>query len=92
MAKKRIHIIVSGRVQGVFYRLSTKRKAKILNLTGWVKNLSDGTVEIIVEGEEDNLRKLLAWCRKGPLIARVDDMKTEWKEFKGEFEYFSIRY
>jgi acylphosphatase len=92
MTKKRIHIIVSGRVQGVFYRLSTKRKAKILNLTGWVKNLPDRTVEIIAEGEEDNLRKLLVWCRKGSLIARVDDMKTEWKEFKGEFEYFSIRY
>ena len=64
----------------------------MLNLTGWVKNLPDRTVEIIAEGEEDNLRKLLVWCRKGPLIARVDDIKTEWQEFKGEFEYFSIRY
>ena len=92
MTKKRIHIIVSGRVHGVFYRLSTKRRAKILNLTGWVRNLSDGTVEIIAEGEEDNLRKLIGWCHKGPLIARVENVNVKWQEFKGEFEYFSIRY
>jgi len=90
--KKRIHIIVSGRVQGVFYRLSAKRQAKILNLTGWIKNKENGKVEIIAEGEEENLRKLILWCRRGPLIARVEDIKTEWKEYKGEFEYFSVRY
>lgn len=90
--KKRVHIIISGRVQGVFYRLSTKRHAKILNLTGWVKNIPDRTVEIIAEGEEVNLKQLIIWCRKGPLIARVDEIKTEWQEFKGEFEYFSIKY
>ncbi|MBW2982383.1 acylphosphatase [Candidatus Woesearchaeota archaeon] len=90
--KKRLHIIVSGRVQGVFYRLTTKRQAKILNLTGWVKNKDDGTVEIIAEGEEENLRKLIAWCRKGPLIARIDNLETKWKEYKKEFEYFSVRY
>jgi len=90
--KKRIHIIIGGRVQGVFFRYGTKRQARILNVTGWVRNNLDRTVEIIAEGEEDNLKQLIAWCRKGPLIARVDNIKTEWKEFKGEFEYFSIRY
>lgn len=90
--KKRIHIIVNGRVQRVFFRLSTKRKAKKLNLTGWVRNNPDKTVEIIAEGEEDNLKRLIAWCHKGPLLARVDNVKTEWQKYKGEFEYFSVRY
>ena len=90
--KKRIHLIISGRVQGVFYRFSTKRQAKILNITGWVRNNEDRTVEIIAEGEEESLKKLNAWCHKGPLMARVDDIKTEWENYTGEFEYFSIRY
>ncbi|MBW2966619.1 acylphosphatase [Candidatus Woesearchaeota archaeon] len=92
MTKKRIHIIISGRVQGVFFRAGTKRQAKILNITGWVKNNPDRTVEIIAEGEETNLKQLISWCSKGPLIARVDDIKIEWQKYKKEFEYFSIRY
>lgn len=90
--KKRIHIIVSGRVQGVSFRFGTKRHAKKLDITGYVMNKDDGTVEIIAEGEETNLKELIRWCMKGPFLARVEDIKTEWKEYKGEFEYFSIRY
>ncbi len=92
MTKKRVHITVYGRVQNVFFRLGTQKQAGILNLAGWVKNNPDKTVEIIAEGEESDLRKLIDYCRKGPLLSRVDDLDISWEESKEEFEGFSIRY
>ncbi len=92
MTKSRIHLIIHGRVQNVFYRLTTKKQAKKLNLTGWVKNLPDRTVEIIAEGEDSKLKQLVAWCNNGPTFARVEKIDTSWEKYTGEFEFFSIRY
>ena len=89
---KRLHLLISGRVQGVFFRESTKRKAKSLNLKGWVRNLPDGKVEILAEGEKENLEKLFRWAKKGPLLAKVKKLSAQWQEFQGEFEDFEIRY
>ncbi len=90
--KSRYHIKISGDVQGVFFRSETKRRAQSLNLTGWVKNTPDGTVEIIAEGEKDNLRKLAVWCGEGPSAARVSNVKLKEREYKREFKTFSVKY
>jgi acylphosphatase len=90
MALKRIHLIVKGRVQGVFFRASAQREAKQHGLTGWVKNRPDGAVEMIVEGEEDDVKDFLAWSQHGPSTARVDKVETRWRSYTGEFAEFRI--
>lgn len=87
----RVHIFISGKVQGVFFRSSTKSKAEELGLTGWVRNLADGRVEAVFEGEEGNVEKMVQWCRKGPQYARVEDVEAIWEEYKGEFNSFTLR-
>lgn len=89
---KRVHLTISGRVQTVGFRFSTKRLANKLGLTGWVKNNDDGTVEAVAEGEDEKLNQLLEFCKKGPFFAKVRDVKIEWQEFKREFEGFEIIY
>jgi acylphosphatase len=88
----RLHIIIFGRVQGVFFRSNTQKQARKLNLTGWVRNNSDGTVEIVAEGSQEALKKFQAWCRKGPMFARVDEIKVKQETPKGEFTSFSVKY
>jgi acylphosphatase len=88
----RLKLIISGRVQGVCYRWFTRDTAVELGLTGWVRNLPDGTVEAVVEGEKDKLEQLLGWCRRGPDLAKVTDIQAEWEEATGEFQDFSIRH
>ena len=90
--KIRAHVIVIGKVQGVFYRAETASKAKQLNLTGWVRNLPDGRVEAIFEGEEINVRKMIDFCRRGPPNAYVVDVNVRQHDWKGEFEKFTVRY
>lgn len=92
MTLARVHIYVSGRVQGVFYRSNTRRKALELGITGWVRNLPDGRVEIVAEGEREKLERLIEWCRRGPPLARVDDLEIAWEEPRGEFESFTIKW
>ncbi len=92
MGKKRAHLAITGRVQGVGFRANTRRKARELRLTGWVKNLHDGSVEAVVEGEKEKIRDLISWANRGPSRARVDEVNVDWEEAKGEFENFSIRY
>ena len=87
----RVHIFVSGRVQGVFFRLKTKDKAEELGVSGWVKNLADGRVEIMAEGEKEKIKDLIGWAQKGPIFARVDKVEVEEGEFKGEFDSFEIK-
>jgi acylphosphatase len=87
----RVHIFISGKVQGVFFRSSTKSKAEELGLTGWVRNLADGRVEAVFEGEEGNVEKMVLWCRKGPQYARVEDVEAISEEYKGEFNSFTLR-
>jgi acylphosphatase len=88
--KIHIHVMILGRVQGVWYRASTKQKAEELGLTGWVKNTADGNVEAIFEGEKSTVDEMIAWCRVGPPIAQVDDVKIIRKRVDGEFIGFTI--
>ncbi len=92
MAKTGVHIFVSGRVQGVFFRQNTKQQAQSRGVKGWVKNLDDGRVEAVFEGEESAVKALVEFCRKGPRGAVVTDVQVEWTPFKGEFEDFDIAY
>ncbi len=92
MENARLHAIVHGRVQGIFFRSNTQKQAAKLGLTGWVKNNDDGTVEVVAEGDKKDLKELLAWCSKGPSIARVENVESNWENATGEFGHFSIRY
>ena len=88
----RAHVCISGRVQGVFYRSTTRDRAEQLGLTGWVRNTSDGKVEAIFEGEETAIKDVITWCHKGPRSANVSDVTVEYHKFLGEFEEFCITY
>jgi acylphosphatase len=92
MPDARAHLIVKGRVQGVCYRMETEDVARRLNLTGWVRNRRDRTVEIVAEGEKENIEKLIQWSRRGPRLARVDDIEIQWQEPTGEFKGFRTAY
>jgi len=89
---KKVHVIISGRVQGVFFRAETQRAAMGLNLTGWVRNLPDGRVEAVFEGEDVNVDKMLAWCHHGPPAARVQEVVAKEENYTGEFSNFGIKY
>jgi len=90
--ERRAHLFISGRVQGVFYRANTRDEARRLGLTGWVRNLPDGRVEAVVEGEEAKIKELIDWCHEGPPGALVRDVEVRWEDFRGEFGDFEIRY
>lgn len=90
MAQKRIHLVVRGRVQGVYFRASAQREARRLGLTGWVKNRNDSAVELVAEGEEDQVKDFLAWAQHGPSTACVDKVETRWRSYTGEFPDFRI--
>lgn len=90
--KAKARIFVSGRVQGVFFRHNTQKKAKELGITGWVRNLPDGRVEAIFEGEKEKIEQMIGWAKKGPNIARVDNVEVVWEEYKPEFNDFEIEY
>jgi acylphosphatase len=83
---------VSGRVQGVFFRAFVESHALELRLTGYVRNLPDGTVEAVAEGERQRLKKLLEYLGKGPPPARVAEVRTEWSEYRGIFKDFRVMY
>jgi len=89
--RKRIIILVSGFVQGVFFRANVKEKAKGLNLTGFVKN-EQGGVKIVAEGVEKNLEILIEWAKKGPALARVNGIEVKWEENMDKFKDFEIIY
>lgn len=88
----RVHVIVSGIVQGVFFRSNTKSEADRLGVCGWVRNRIDGTVEITAEGKKDNMDRFIQWCRKGPAGAVVKNVELNREEFKSEFKSFNIAY
>jgi acylphosphatase len=91
MALKQVHLVVRGRVQGVYFRASTQREARRLGLTGWVRNRPDGTsVEMTVEGEEEALKEMVAWAHRGPTAARVERVDVRWRGYVGDFPDFRI--
>jgi acylphosphatase len=90
LVKVRAHVFVSGRVQGVFFRQTTQLKAQSLGVKGWIKNLFDGRVEAIFEGEENAIKELVDFSRKGPRGALVTDFSVDWETFANEFNDFEI--
>jgi acylphosphatase len=86
----RAHLIVSGHVQGVYYRSTSAETGLKLGLTGWSKNLPNGTVEIVAEGDKDQIAKLIKWCHKGPPTARVEGVEVIWEAPTGEFDAFRV--
>lgn len=91
MVKIRIHLLLSGRVQGVLFRQTARAKALELGLTGWAKNLLDGKVEIVVEGQKGKVGQFVEWAKQGPPLSRVDALEAAEEEYTGEFENFLIR-
>lgn len=93
MKKKiRAHALISGRVQGVFFRMETRQAAAAHAVKGWVRNLPDGRVEAVFEGDKESVDGVLKWCGHGPPHARVDRVDVEWQDYSGEFEGFDIAY
>lgn len=88
----RAHVLVSGGVQGVFFRSETRYEAKKHGVKGWVRNLPDGRVEAIFEGEEGSVKELVEFCRRGPSGARVTGIDVVWEDYTGKFKDFKIRY
>ncbi len=90
--KIRAHVLVSGRVQGVFFRAATKREADSLGVKGWVRNTPEGEVEAVFEGEEDVVKMLVDFCKHGPPRARVTNVDVRWENFADEFRSFTVGY
>ena len=90
--KLRIHAFISGMVQGVFFRYETRRVAKGLGLKGWVRNLPDSRVEVVAEGEKNNIDSLIEFLKKGTSAARVDNVDVKIEDYKGQFEDFTVKY
>jgi acylphosphatase len=90
MEKKQLHLIVEGRVQGVWFRDSTRRQALSAGVYGWVKNRADGKVEAVLEGDADAVNKVAEWCRQGPPGARVTRVHEQEEPWSGQFDSFDI--
>jgi len=86
-----MHLRIEGRVQGVCYRMCARDEAIKLGLCGWVRNLSDGSVEALAEGDETALARFMDWCRKGPAYGRVTNLHSQFSEYQGAMDDFSIR-
>jgi len=91
-AMRRVHVFVSGRVQGVFFRAETQRQASKMGLAGWVRNREDRRVEAVFEGEEAAVGEMLGWCRKGPALSSVTGVEVIEEPPMGDLAGFRIRY
>lgn len=91
MKYTRAHIFVAGDVGDMSFRYFTKEKSNILGLKGWVRNLQSGEVEVVFEGEEEKIKEMVEWCKKGPAIFRNNTVRVEFSDYVGEFEKFEIR-
>ncbi len=90
--KVRAHVQIRGWVQGVAFRYKTKGAACENDVTGWVRNKGDGSVEAVFEGNKKKVESVLKWCEKGPTMAVVKDVIVQWEDYKGEFSGFDIRF
>jgi acylphosphatase len=88
MVNVRAHVFINGRVQGVFFRQSTQLKAQSLGVKGWIRNLFDGRVEVVFEGDKSQVEILVDYCRHGPPAARVENIEVNYENYKGEFYSF----
>ena len=90
MSKMRAHLFIEGRVQGVFFRACTQEEAHKRKLTGWVKNLYDGRVEAVFEGDEKDVQSMIEWCHRGPPHAMVAHVSAKIEEYRDEYSDFSV--
>jgi acylphosphatase len=90
--KARAKVNFKGKVQGVFFRANTRDAAVQFDVSGWVKNLWDGSVEAVFEGEREDIMKLISWCKTKQPYAHVNKVDLNWEEYKGEFQDFEVRY
>lgn len=90
--KKRAHVFISGRVQGVFFRATTRKEARKRGVNGWVKNLPDRRVEAVFEGREEKVKEMVEFCHEGSGPARVENVEVNWEEYDDEFSGFEVRY
>lgn len=88
----RAHLVIQGLVQGVYFRASTRDEAVRLGVGGWVRNLPDGSVEALYEGEKKKVEEIVGWSYKGPPGAHVIKVDLRWETYKGEFKHFDVRY
>lgn len=89
--KSNVHVLISGRVQGVWFRASTKQKAEQLGLTGWVRNTFNGDVEAVFEGQEKQVNEMINWCHQGPPLSKVEKVEIKKQPFTNAFEGFVIK-
>lgn len=89
--KSCVHVLISGRVQGVWFRASTKQIAKQLRLKGWVRNNPDGNVEAVFEGDDSLIKEMLNWCHHGPRLAKVTNVEINYEEPSNGFDDFLIK-
>ena len=90
--KVKAHVIIAGKVQGVFFRMETKHAADRYGVYGWVRNKRDGTVEALFEGDEERVGSMIEWCREGPPFANVKQVDVKWGKYQDEFQEFRIKY
>ena len=90
--KTQIKVVIKGLVQGVFYRVHTKHTADTLGIKGYVKNLANGSVEAVFEGDPDVIARMIDWCHKGPEVSRIDNIQTQEIKTLSNFKIFEIRY
>lgn len=88
----RAHVVIRGYVQGVWFRASTRDEATRIGVSGWVRNLSDGSVDALFEGEKKKVEEIIGWCHRGPSGAQVSRVDISWEPYKGEYQNFNIRY
>lgn len=88
----RAHVIISGRVQGVCFRMETQHAAETLGVSGWVRNRNDGTVEALFEGDKASVEQMIQWCEKGPPLSDVKRVGVRWEKYIGEVKGFEITY
>lgn len=89
---KRVRVIIQGNVQGVFFRANIKERAMMLDLDGYVRNLDDGSVEAVFEGDEADIEEMVEFCKEGPRKARVNDVEVINEEYTGDYDGFEVRY
>jgi len=90
--KLKVHVLISGKVQGVWFRANTKNKAEQLNINGWVKNTFDGNVEALFEGEKNAINEMIKWCYEGPPLAKVKNVLVKSQSKAGGLDEFVIKY
>lgn len=88
---KQVHVLISGFVQGIGFRHFVRNKASELGISGWVRNLPDGRVEALFQGSKEKIEEMIGLCKKGPLLAEVEDVVVEWQEEDRHFSDFSIQ-